>query len=191
MTFKTKQFVQTALLLALCIVSQYFKNFSVYITGPIINTILIIATLAVGLYSGLIISVITPVTAFIITGSPIMAAIPAILPVIILGNVILVCSTYYFQNKHNFKYHLQAGLFVGSILKAIFMGAVIVLVLLPLLGDNIASHLPKPEVLPMVLATAKITFSVTQLITAFLGSILAYLIWMPLKKYLKAENEGK
>ena len=68
------------------------------------------------------------------------------------------------------------------------MGVVIVLIILPIFGDNIASKLPKPEALPVVLATAKVTFSITQLTTALIGSALAYVIWMPLKKYLKAES---
>ena len=83
---------------------------------------------------------------------------------------------------------LPAGLIAGSVLKAVFMGIVIVLVLLPAFGGNIAARLPKPEALPGVLATAKVTFSVTQLITALTGSLLAYIIWIPLKKYLRAES---
>ena len=65
------------------------------------------------------------------------------------------------------------------------MGVVVVLIILPVFGNNVASKLPKPEALPKVLATARVTFSVTQLITALIGSVLAYIIWMPLKKYLK------
>ena len=143
MKITTKQLVQTALLLTICIASQYFKNLSVYITGPIVNLTIILAVLSVGLWSGLLLSIIAPVTAFF---------------------------------------------FTGSVLKAIFMGVVIVLIILPVFGDNIALKLPKPEALPMVLATAKVTFSITQLTTALIGSALAYVIWLPLKKYLKAEN---
>ena len=47
MKLTTKRLVQTAFLLAICIASQYFKNLSVYITGPIVNTTIIIATLPV------------------------------------------------------------------------------------------------------------------------------------------------
>lgn len=188
MKLTTKQLVQTALLLAICIASQYFKNLSTYITGPIVNTTIIIAVLAVGLWSGLLISIVAPITAFFFTGSPIMAAIPLMFPVIMAGNAILAVSTWYFQTKTSFKWKLPAGLVVGSVLKAIFMGVVVVLIILPLLGDNVASKLPKPEALPKVLATAKTTFSITQLITALIGSVLAYVIWMPLKKYLKSES---
>ena len=188
MKITTKQLVQTALLLAICIASQYFKNLSVYITGPIVNLTIILAALSVGLWSGLLLSIIAPVTAFFFTGSPIMSAIPLMFPAVMAGNAVLAVTVWYFQKKTSFKWRLPAGLIAGSVLKAVFMGIVIVLIILPIFGDNIASKLPKPEALPMVLATAKVTFSVTQLTTALIGSALAYVIWMPLKKYLKAEN---
>ena len=188
MKITTKQIVQTAFLLAICIASQYFKNLSVYITGPIVNLTIILAVLAVGLWSGLVLSIIAPITAFFFTGSPIMAAIPLMFPAVMAGNAVLAVSVWYFQEKTSFKWRLPAGLIAGSVLKAIFMGVVIVLIILPIFGDNIASKLPKPEALPTVLAAAKVTFSITQLITALIGSALAYVIWMPLKKYLKAEN---
>ena len=192
MKLSTRQLAQTALLLAICIASQFFKNLSVYITGPVVNTTIIIAVLAVGLWSGLFISVIAPVTAFFISGSPIMAAIPLMFPAVMGGNMILaVCTWYatrYFQKKMKFIGSLPAGLIAGSVLKAAFMGIVIVLILLPAFGGNIAARLPKPEALPGVLATAKVTFSVTQLITSLTGSLLAYVIWMPLKRYLRAES---
>lgn len=185
MKITTKQLVQTAFILAICIVSQYFKNISVYVTGPIINTCLIIATIAIGMWSGIVISLITPITAFFLTGSPIMAAIPLMFPAVMLGNIILVVFTYIFFSKLNFKNHLAVGLVAGSFAKAIFMGLTIVCFILPTFGANIATKLPKPEALPKILEAAKITFSVTQLITALIGSLLAYLIWIPLRKYLE------
>lgn len=189
MKLTTKQLVQTALLLAICIASQYFKNLSVYITGPIVNTTIIIAVLAVGLWSGLLISIIAPVTAFFFTGSPIMAAIPLMFPVIMAGNAILALSVWYFQDKQSFKWRLPVGLAIGSVLKATFMGIVVVLIILPIFGQNIAEKLSKPEALSLVLAGAKVTFSITQLITALIGSALAYIVWIPLKKYIKNGRE--
>ncbi|HOO29205.1 MAG TPA: ECF transporter S component [Lachnospiraceae bacterium] len=180
--FTAKQIAQTALLLALCIISQYFKSLSVYITGPIVNAILVIATLAVGPVSGIIISIIAPITAFFFTGSPIMAALPVMFPIIMISNTILVLFTYYFEKKKSFRFHLETGLILGSIVKAAFLGITVVLILLPYFGNAIAAKLPKPEALPKVLAAAKITFSVTQLITALIGSLIAWLIWHRLKK---------
>lgn len=45
MKIKTKQITVTAIMLAICLVSQFFKNLSVYITGPIINAALILTVL--------------------------------------------------------------------------------------------------------------------------------------------------
>ena len=67
MKFTTRGLVQTGLLLAVCIASQFFKNLSVYLTGPIVNTTIILAVLAVGLWSGILIGVIAPVSAFFIS----------------------------------------------------------------------------------------------------------------------------
>lgn len=58
MKISTKQITTTAVLLAICIVSQFFKNASVYITGPIINACLILAVLSVGTACGLILAVV-------------------------------------------------------------------------------------------------------------------------------------
>lgn len=185
MKFTTKQLAQTALILAICIISQFFKNLSVYITGPIINTCLILATLAIGVGSGIILSVLTPITAFFLTGSPIMAAIPLMFPAIILGNIVIVLTVHLFRQKLRFSWNLAAGLITGSVLKALFLGITVVGIILPAYGANVAAKLPKPEALPKVLEAAKITFSVTQLITALTGSLLAFLIWIPLSRYLK------
>ena len=110
MKITTKQLAQTGLLLALCIASQFFKNLSVYITGPIVNTIIIIAVLAVGLLSGLIISVIAPITAYLITASPIITAIPAVMPMIMIGNCILAIFVWLFDKKIKFKFSIPAGM---------------------------------------------------------------------------------
>ena len=90
MKLTTKQIAMTAVMLAVCIVSQFFKNTSVFITGPIINAALVIVTVYCGLACGIILSVITPITSFFITGSPIMAAVPAMFPCIMAGNIVLV-----------------------------------------------------------------------------------------------------
>ena len=49
MKIKTKQITVTAIMLAICLVSQFFKNLSVYITGPIINAALILTVLYAGM----------------------------------------------------------------------------------------------------------------------------------------------
>ena len=186
MKITTKQIAITGILLAICIVSQFFKNLSVFITGPIINACLIIAVLTVGLACGIILSIITPVTAFIITGSPVMSAVPALIPLVMLGNVVLVVFVWLFykkiSNNINKDVRLCLGMVVGSVIKAVVMGLTISLWLLP-------TFLPQPmqeKMLPALQAQ----FSTVQLITALIGSALAFVIWIPLRKYLSATDDG-
>ena len=169
----THALVQTAILLAICIGSQFLKNLSVYITGPIVNTCLILCVLTAGVGWAVILSVITPVTSFIITGSPIMSAIPLIIPCVMIGNIILVVTIAVFIKKSNKKYILPISMIVGGILKSLFMGVVIALVIIP----NML-----PEKMLGMMGVFQTTFSVTQLITALIGSVYAYVIWIPVKK---------
>lgn len=50
MKMKTRQITVSAIMLAICIASQFFKNLSVYITGPIINAALILTVLYAELF---------------------------------------------------------------------------------------------------------------------------------------------
>lgn len=176
----TKQIVTAGVCLAIMILSQFLKNLSVYITGPIVNTCLIIATLSLGPVVGVILSIIAPVTSFFITGSPLMQAIPLIIPAVMMGNIIICLATYVCAKKIKNFAGLPVGLVLGSVLKALFMGGVISNCLLVYI----------PTMLPeKAIAAAKVTFSVTQLITSLIGSVLAYIIWMSAGKALmNSEN---
>ena len=183
MKIRAKQITITAACLAICILSQYFKNLSVYITGPIVNACLIVATWYAGLACGAILGIIAPITAFWFTGSPIMAGIPLMFPAIMSGNVILVFFTWLFDTKLTFKLHVEAGLICGAIVKALFMWMVIGLVLLPLFSSDII--LPNGNPMPDIkVEAAKFTFSVVQLITALIGSAYARIIRIPLGRVM-------
>ena len=176
---KTRQLTLTALLLALCIASQFLKNTSVYLTGPVINCILIIAAVFCGFWSAVALSLITPLTSWLITGSPLMSAIPLIIPCIVAGNVILIVSVWCSIRRKLCTRNLLSGVLFGAVLKAAFMGGTISLLLVPLLGPT--TGLPVPA-----LAAARVTFSITQLITALLGGALAVLIVPTLRRASKA-----
>ena len=181
MKLLTKQITQTALLLSICILSQFFKNLSVYITGPLINICIILAVLMIGLGSGVILSIVTPLTAFFIAPSPIMSGIPLIMPCVMIGNSILAISVWVFQKKlqmSTVSLRVIIGIIIGAIFKAVFMGVTIILILLPLFNGNISVPAQK---LPILLETAKVTFSITQFITAFIGGIISYIIWLRIK----------
>ena len=178
MKISTKQIAIGGVLLALMIASQFLKNISVFITGPIVNLILIIATLSVGLGMGVILSVIAPITSFLITGAPVMKAVPLIIPAVMVGNIIICVAAWFFYYRLNFKGKLPAGLVVGSVFKFLFMTAVIVKFLLPTFGTAL------PE---KAIVVASNTFSFVQLITALIGSALACAVWALAGKQLKRD----
>lgn len=183
MKITTKQLVQTALLLAICIVSQFFKGggtfFVIFITGAIINACLIISGLSSGMLCASILAVITPITAFFIAASPVTAAIPAIVPCIMIGNLLLPLSVCLITKKSKHPAALPLGMLIGSLVKGAFMGISISLILIP-------SFLP--EKLAPKMSTFQFSFSVVQFAAALVGCIYAYIIWIALKKYLKNEK---
>lgn len=169
-----KSFTRTAVLLALMLAIQLLKNISAGITGPLVNAILIISTLSVGLWAGVALSVIAPVTAWLITGSPLMAATNfTLFPVIMIGNLVIAFAAYFFKKSNA---SLAFGLVIGSIVKWLVMWGAVDLLIKPLM-DMAASD-------KMVAMLSK-TFTHFQLFTALAGSLIAFLCWMPVKKYLK------
>lgn len=160
--FSTKHLTVTALLLALCIVFQSLKGLSVYLTGSAVNCILVIATLYCGLLSGTFIAILTPVVAYFIGATPIMNMIPLMMPVIMIGNELIVLCVGVFRKKK-----IAAGMLLGCVAKALFLWATVWFAILPIFGTN----LPQP-----MMTTVKTTFSMTQFITACIGSAIAWVI---------------
>ncbi len=159
----TKQITTTALLLTLCIVFQSMKGLSVYLTGSAVNCILVIAVLYCGLFSGTCIAVLAPIVAYFIGATPIINMIPLMMPVIMLGNELLVLGVWLFRRKR-----LEVGMLFGCIAKALFLWVTVWFVVLPIWGTNLPNA--------MVMAV-KTTFSVTQFITACIGSAIAWVIY--------------
>lgn len=158
------KFTRTAILLALAVASQFLKNLSVYITGPIINCILVICVLYCGLGNATVLCVVLPLTSWLITGSPIISAMPVILPCIMAGNLVLVLAVWLSQRGGDDGKGLIVGMAAGCAVKALLMWLTVSCLVLALLSPD--SGLPAPA-----LAAAKLTFSVTQLITAVMGCI--------------------
>lgn len=179
MKIKTKQITVTAIMLAICILSQFFKNLSVYITGPIINAALILTVVYAGMACGIILSIITPITSFFITGSPIMAAIPAMFPCIMIGNILLAVAVGLLRKRFGKTAGLPVSIVIGAVLKAVFMGILISLIILPAF---------LPAAMQKMMHTLQIQFSLTQLITAIIGGVYAVIIAAVLNKTSLAEE---
>lgn len=164
------------LLIAVCIVSQFFKNISPMITGPIINLCLIIATVQIGLLGGIAISIITPVTSFFISGAP---AFPVMIPGIIAGNAVLCIVIFLFIYKKETKMRLLTGLILASFIKTLVLYVVVVKCLVPLAFDMAAVDAAKQTAMLPLLTY---NFSVLQLVTALIAACVAFPILTALRK---------
>lgn len=171
----TKRITTTALLLALCIVFQSMKGLSIYLTGSAVNCILVIATLYCGLFSGTCIAILTPVVAYFMGATPIMNMIPLMMLVIMVGNELIVLCVWLFHKKR-----MEVGMLLGCVTKALFLWLAVWFAVLPIFGTK----LPEPMVM-----TVKTTFSITQFVTACIGSVIAWVIYKKgLKKYEDTSN---
>lgn len=169
MKMRTRTITVTAIMVALCVVVQLFKNpGTIPITGGLINLIIIIDTLYCGLLSGIIISAVAPITSFIITQSPIIAAVPMILPFIMVGNIVIVLFAWAVRCKKLELNLLPLSLVAGSFAKWGVMTLTIVKWILPTFGLNLA---------PKMYKMAAATYSLTQLYAALAGTALACIIW--------------
>ncbi len=184
----TKQIAVTAILLAICIASQFFKNLSVYITGPIVNLCLILATMTAGLMWGMILALTTPITAFLIAAAPVMNAVPGIIPLIMLGNAVLVVMVHFLFSpqigggKPFISIRSVVTAAICCVAKGAVMGLTISLWLLP-------TFIPEASPLRGKLPVLQSTFSITQLITAIMGFTYFFAIWKPLEKLLRLQGD--
>lgn len=171
MNSKIHWITRTALLLAVLILAQYIGSLfggqfiGQLITGSIVNMTLIIAGVLVGYSSGLAIAIISPIIANFIGIGP---KLVELVPVIILGNIVIVLAvTFFFRLANNNKGIVSVGISLGGII----IGAVAKFIvlwssaakILPALGVNVM-----PPIIKMM--------SWPQIITATAGGILAFII---------------
>ena len=185
--FGTRQIATTAVLLAICIVSQVFKNLSIFITGPIVNTCIVLAVLMVNLPCGIILSIITPITAYMIAMSPVMMAVPAIIIFIMLGNIVLAVAVEFLFKKsfmgsgnNVFRISNMARAILCSLTKGVFMGATISMWLLP-------AFIPEQSPLRNKLPVFQKTFSVFQFLTACIGFVYVFIVYTVLKRAVERD----
>lgn len=180
MKITTKKIAEAGLLFAIILVMQTIKNISAYISGPVINAVLVIAALEVGLWWGIAFSVITPLTSILIAPMSPMTMITQAtygvnLPVIMIGNIIFVLFAYYGRKKGEKEFILS--LILGAVLKWLFMWGAADLIIKPLFEQNLGK---------LVAAVNKV-FSTLQLYSALLGAVIIY----PVSRAISAAKNKK
>lgn len=161
---KEKVFViaQFAALLGIATAAPLFHNQP--ITGPIVNATLFVAVILLGTQSAILIGLIPSLIALSVGLLP--AVMAPMIPFIMMGNTILILVFGFFK-KGNY----WLGVILASVLKFLFLFAT---------SSIVIDLLFKKEVAQKVAAM----MSWPQLLTAFAGGVIAYLILKSIKKNL-------
>ena len=174
----THKIALAAILLAIVIIFQLIKNVSAFISGPVINTVLVIATLELGTVFGVGFSIIVPIMSIIFSPASPMTMIATqtygiSIPIIIIGNILFILCAKYGSNKEIKLFILF--LIIGAVLKWLFMWGA---------GDFILLGMFEEKLGKLAAVITKV-FSTLQLYSGLLSIILI----LPVKTALEKNRE--
>lgn len=164
---------RTAMLLALTVVFQMVGRLipnNNFVVGPLVNACLLVSTVLGGIWSGIIISVVSPFTSLINNHAPVAPALMLFAPVVAAGNAVLVLS-FYFIKKYWVAWGEYTGILIGAVLKFFVLYSGIILFL-------------RTFSFPKFAQTLIYLFGLPQLLTALAGGIIALVVLKPLKKII-------
>ena len=179
MNKKIRWITETAILLALLVTLQALtKPAGQLVTGSCVNTVLAIAVLVGGLWSGVTIALISPVLAFLLGIAPQILTVPAIM----VGNTVFVILLHFLADKKGKNILKQAcAWIVAAFAKFAALYLIVVKIICGILSESLlAAGTLKPPMLQALPAT----FSWPQLITALIGGAIALAIAPVIRKAL-------
>ena len=165
----TRTGVLVALLVALQTAAALLSGRNQFITGSVVNMVLIVSVMTSGLATGLSVAAVSPIMATFLGIGPTWVLVPFI----IVGNIILVTLWHVIGNrKKGGKYAAQiVALVVAAAAKFIVIYLFVVQIAIPYI--------------PNIPRQAAVIFSYPQLITASIGGALAIIALIPLRKAIK------
>lgn len=171
----TRTAVLVALLIALQWATAGTQAFAgQYITGSLVNCVLAISALFGGLWSGIVVALVSPFCAFLLGIGP---ALIQIVPCIAVGNLVYVLVLWaLLGRKWGAVWQRFAGVTVAAGAKFLTLYIAVVKIVIPVMGEALKA----PQVQKF---TAM--FSWPQLVTALIGGALAMLLLPLLKKAIK------
>jgi uncharacterized membrane protein len=170
---------RTAVLIAITVVLQALtlQLGNQFITGSIVNLMLILAVMTCGLATGLTVSAVTPVLPTLLGFGPLWP----IVPFIALGNMALVTLWHFIGNRN-----IGNNIYIAYIM-ALVAGAVAKFLVLffgvSRLAVPVLLSLPEPQA-----TVISGLFSYPQLITASIGGVCAIILLPLLLKAIKQRN---
>ena len=169
---------QTAVMLALLLALQTLtKGFGQLVTGTCVNAVLALTALLVGLNSGLVVALISPVAAYLLGIAPQILTVPAIM----VGNGVYVAMLY-FMDREGRKGTLIAGWILASVAKFAVLYLLVVKVICGIAAEALlaAGTLKAP-----MIDTFSAMFAWPQLFTALTGGAAALAVLPVLRKALR------
>ena len=177
MNKKIRWITETALMLALLVSLQALtKPVGQLLTGSCVNLILAVTTLYCGLSSALVVAFVSPVLAFLLGIAPQVLTVPAIMA----GNCAFALALYFVSGKSLWRQILSC-LAAAAVKFGVLYGAVAGLICGVFANSLLQSGMLKA---PMLQALP-VTFGLTQLITALIGSAVALPLVVVLKKAVR------
>lgn len=179
MSKKIRWITETAVLLALLVILQALtKPMGQLVTGSCVNAVLAVTVLVAGLYSGIVVAVISPVLAYLLGIAPQILTVPAIMA----GNAVYVVLLFFIAGKDSRKLVRQIFAWLAAaVAKFAALYAIVVWLICGVFSKGLlesgALKAPMLKALPA-------TFSWPQLVTALIGGAVAMLIVPILRKAL-------
>ena len=166
---------RTAVMVALLITLQWATSgLGQFVTGSCVNAVLVVATLAAGIWSGVAVALLSPFCAFLLGIGP---KLIQIVPAIALGNVVLVLLVaLLLGGKVQLWWRKALGVAVSATGKFLVLYLAVVQVVIPLMGEALK---------PKQVETFTAMFSWPQLVTALIGTTVAVLIVPMIRKAMK------
>jgi hypothetical protein len=175
---KLKKILFTAMMLAFLIGVQFVtRSLGQFVTGALVNLVLLVTVFTVGLGGGLVVAVASNALAFLAGIGP---ALPQVIPFVAAANAILVGVAYLVRRQIaekgvKNKLLAAAGLLGAGAAKTLFLWVGLVLIALPLL----------PGIKEPQMAVLGAAFTWPQLVTSLSGGALAMLVMPLLRRAVK------
>jgi len=152
---KTRELSQFVVLSSIAVFIPFYIHLQ-WLTGPLVNAVLIITLFLVGVRCALVLCMVPSMMS--LSGGLLPAVLAPAIPFIMFSNVILILTIDYFYNNIKNKFNgFWVGAIMGSLLKFSFLYFSINIVSSLLIKQELASKITQ-------------IFSVAQLLTALVGS---------------------
>jgi len=167
---------RTAVLIAITVVLQALtlQLGNQFLTGSVVNMMLILSVMTSGITTGLVVSIFTPILPTLFGFGPVWPVVPFIA----MGNMALVSAWHFIGNREIINRYVSyiIAMVAGAAGKFIVLYIGIVQLVMPfILG------LPENHIMSVL-------FSWPQLVTAAIGGVCAMLVLPPLLKALKKDS---